>query len=198
MLSANSTSVQLTWSPVTPGSVQSYRLNITGGGTPQTATVLIRGTAHVFSNLTAVTEYTVTIAAVDNMNREGVMTTRTVTTAKSGMNEWRVCVVSPVNVTLINPVLHITAPSEPSGLEVVTTSGSSVTLRWDPPAVLGDTSVNYIIGYVGAGTLFTTPSTTFEVTGLSSSTTFNFSVKANNSAGTSAPVYVVAMTTDGM
>ena len=57
----------------------------------------------MFSGLTPFTEYTVTIAAVDTMNREGVMTTRTVTTAKSGMNEWRVCVVSP----LTNPVLHI-------------------------------------------------------------------------------------------
>ena len=103
---ANSTTVQLTWSSVPPGSVQSYRLTITGGGTQQKATVLAPGTAHVFSNLTAVTEYTVTIAAVDNMDREGVMTTRTVTTAKSGMNEWRVCVVSPVNITLINPVLN--------------------------------------------------------------------------------------------
>ena len=27
---------------------------------------------------------------------------------------------------------------------------------------------------------------------------FNFSVKANNSVGTSAPVHIVAMTTDGM
>ena len=71
-----------------------------------------------------------------------------------------------------------------------------MTLRWDPPAVLGDTSVNYIIGYIGASTLFTT-SNIFEVTGLSPSTTFNFSVKANNSVGTSAPVYVIAMTTDG-
>ena len=156
----------------------------------------VPGTAHVFSGLTPFTEYTVIIAAVDNMNREGVMTTRTVTTAKSGMNEWRVCVVSPVNVTLINPVLHITAPSEPSGLEVVTTSDSSVTLRWDPPAVLGDTSVDYIIDYVGADKQFTTPNTIFEVTVLSPSTMFNFSVKANNSVGTSAPVYVVAMTTD--
>ena len=103
-----------------------------------------------------------------------------------------------MNVTLINTVLHITAPSEPRGLEVVTTSGSSVTLRWDPPAVLGDTSVDYIIGYVGAGTLITTPNTIFEVTGLSSSTMFNFSVQANNSVGTSAPVYVVAMTAFGM
>ena len=83
----NSTSVQLTWSPVTPGSVQSYRLTITGGGTQQTATVLVPGRDHVFSGLTPFTEYTVTIAAVDTMNREGVMTTRTVTTAKSGMNE---------------------------------------------------------------------------------------------------------------
>ena len=159
--------------------------------------MLVPGTAHVFSGLTPFTEYTVTIAAVDTMNREGIMATRTVTTAKSGMNEWRVCVVSPLKVTRFNPVLHVTAPSEPRGLEVVTTSGSSVTLRWDPPEVLGDTSVNYIIGYVGTDTLFTTPSTTFEVTGITPSTTLNFSVKANNSVGTSAPVYLVTMTTDG-
>ena len=152
----------------------------------------------MFSGLVPFTVYTVTIAAVDTMNREGVMTTRTVTTDKSGMNEWRVCVVSPVNVTLLNPVLHITAPSEPGGLEVVTPSGSSVTLRWDPPSVLGDTSVNYIIGYVGASTLFTTSNTIFEVTGLSPSTMYNFNLKANNSVGTSAPVSVIAMTTDGM
>ena len=99
--SANSTSVQLSWSPVTPGLVQSYRLTITGGGTQQTATVPVPGTVHVFTVLTPFTEYTVTIAAVDTMNREGVMTTRTVTTAKSGINEWRVCVVSPVNVAII-------------------------------------------------------------------------------------------------
>ena len=149
----------------------------------------------MFTGLTPFTEYTVTIAAVDTMNREGVMT-RKVTTAKSGMNEWRVCVISPVYVTLILPVLHITAPSEPRGLEVVTTSGSSVTLRWDPPAVLGGTSVNYIIGYIGPSTLFTTPNSIFEVPGLSPSTTFNFTVIAKNSVGTST-VFVVAMTTNG-
>ena len=93
-------------------------------------------------------------------------------------------------------ILHITAPSEPRGLEVVTTSDSSVTLQWDPPAVLGDTSVNYIIGYVGAGTLFTTPNTIFEITGLSPSTMNNFTVTAKNSVGTST-IYVVAMTRDG-
>ena len=158
--------------------------------------MLVSARAHVFTGLTPFTEYTVTIAAVDTMNREGVMATRTVTTAKSGMNEWRVCVVSPVNVTLINPILHITAPSEPRGLEVVTTSDSSVTLRWDPPAVFGDTSVNYIIGYVGAGTLFTTTNTIFEITGLSPSTMNNFTVTAKNSVGTST-VYVVTMTRDG-
>ena len=172
-------------------------LTITGGGTQQTATVLVPGRDHVFSGLTPFTEYTVTIAAVDTMNREGVMTTRTVTTDKSGMNEWRVCVVSPVNVTLTNPVLHITAPSEPRGLKVDTTSGLSVTLRWDPPAVLGDTSVNYIIGYVGASTLFATSDTIFEVTGLSPSTIYNFTVTAKNNVGTST-VFVIAMTTDGM
>ena len=73
-----------------------------------------------------------------------------------------------------------------------------MTLRWDPPAVLGDTSVNYIISYFGASTLFTTPNTIFEVTGLSPFAMFNFSIKANNSVGTSAPVHVVAMTKDGM
>ena len=61
----------------------------------------------MFSGFTPFTEYTVTIAAVDTMNREGVMTSRAVTTAKSGINEWRVCVVSPVNVTITNPVLQI-------------------------------------------------------------------------------------------
>ena len=160
--------------------------------------MLVPGTAHVFSGLTPFTEYTVTIAAVDTMNREGVMANRTVTTDMSGMNEWRVCVVSPVKITLTNPVLYITVSSEPIGLEVVTTSGSSVTLQWDPPAVLGDTRVNYIIGYVGTRTLFTTSDTIFEVTGLSPSTMYNFNLKANNSVGTSAPVSVIAMTTDGM
>ena len=44
-----------------------------GGGiqTQQTVTVPVPGTAQVFSGLTPFAEYTVTIAAVDTMNRTG-------------------------------------------------------------------------------------------------------------------------------
>ena len=81
--STTSTSITLSWSPPAQGTVQSYKLTITGGGGP--ATVSPPSTTHMFSSLTPFTQYMVTIAAVDSMGREGDSTTITVTTDRAGI-----------------------------------------------------------------------------------------------------------------
>jgi netrin-G3 ligand len=167
--STTSTSITLSWSPPTQGTVQSYKLTITGGGGP--ATVSPPNTTRMFSSLTPFTEYMVTIVAVDSMGRQGDSSTITVTT-------------------------DMAAPSPPRSLQVVISSGTSVTLQWTAPAVLGDSSVDYIIDYGEPGTVFTTTSTMFEVTGLASNTAFTFRVRANNSVGTSEAVTVQGSTAD--
>ena len=80
---------------------------------------------------------------------------------------------------------------------MVTSSGTSVTLQWTAPEVLGDSSVDYIIDYGVPGTVLTTTSTMFEVTGLASNTAFAFRVRARNSVGTSEAVTVQGNTNDG-
>ena len=78
-----STSITLSWSPPAQGTVQSYKLTITGGGGPTTVTP--PDTTHMFSSLTSGTQYMVTIVAVDSMDREGDSSTITVTTNLAGM-----------------------------------------------------------------------------------------------------------------
>jgi chitodextrinase len=58
--STTSTSITLSWDLPTQGTVQSYKLTITGGGGP--ATVSPPSTTHMFSSLTPGTQYMVTIA----------------------------------------------------------------------------------------------------------------------------------------
>ena len=81
--STMNTSITLSWSPPAQGTVQSYKLTITEGGGP--VTVFPPSTTHMFSSLTPFTEYMVTIAAVDSMDREGESTTATVTTDNTGI-----------------------------------------------------------------------------------------------------------------
>ena len=81
--STMSASIALSWSPPARGTVQSYKLTITGGGGQ--ATVSPPSTTHMFSSLTPFTQYMITIAAVDTMGREGDSTTTTVTTILAGV-----------------------------------------------------------------------------------------------------------------
>ena len=83
--STTSTAITLSWSPPTQGTVQSYKLTITGGGGSQLATVSPPSTTHMFSSLTPFTQYMVTIAAVDSMGRQGDSSTITVTTNTAGI-----------------------------------------------------------------------------------------------------------------
>ena len=95
--------------------------------------------------------------------------------------------------------MHLcTVPSPPRDLKVVTTSGTSVTLRWTAPVVLGDSIVDYSIDYGEPGTVLTTTSTMLEVTGLASNTAFTFHVRARNSVGPSMAATVQGNTTDGI
>ena len=84
MVATTSTSITLTWSPPAQGTVQSYKLTITGGEGSQTATVSPPSTTRMFSSLTPFTQYGVTITAVDSMGRQGDFIIVTVTTNRAG------------------------------------------------------------------------------------------------------------------
>lgn len=86
-----------------------------------------------------------------------------------------------VNVTTTAPVVDTTAPSAPTNLAASGTTSSSTNLSWT--ASTDNVAVTGYDVYQGATVIGTTASTTYNVTGLSASTAYTFSVKAKDAAG---------------
>jgi hypothetical protein len=89
------------------------------------------------------------------------------------------------------------APGVPSGLAASSTTSSGATLTWTAPAAPAGCSVTgYSVYENGNATaIATTTSTTYNVTGLTSSTTYSFTVAASDSSGTSAQSSALNVTT---
>ena len=92
--------------------------------------------------------------------------------------------------TLIGPT-SLTAPNAPINFVVNNTSSSSVTLSW---ASGGGYATSYAI-FENGTQVATTTSTTTSITGLTPSTSYNFSVEAINAYGTSSITPSIAVTT---
>jgi putative cell wall-binding protein len=88
------------------------------------------------------------------------------------------------------------APTPPRNLHETAKTHTSVSLAWTAPASTGGTAVAHYLLYE-TGTLVATLGTTRTdtVTGLTSATTYHFSVKAENGVSTSVASNTVAVTT---
>lgn len=83
------------------------------------------------------------------------------------------------------------APSVPTGLAASSTTTTGTTLNWTASTAGANCSISGYTVYQGTGTqagtsIGTATAPTFSVTGLSPSSTYNFTVAATDSAGTSA------------
>lgn len=90
------------------------------------------------------------------------------------------------------------APGAPTGLAASSTTGTSTTLTWTASTVGANCSVTSYTIFQNGTQIGTSPSASFNVTGLSPSTTYTFTVTATDSAGTSPPsAPLVVSTTNG-
>jgi len=99
--------------------------------------------------------------------------------------------------TIVAPPSGTPVPSTPTQLAVTLTTSSAVTLTWSPSTVAGGGTVtSYAIDENGTqiGTV-AGAATTYTVTNLAASTTYNFTVTAIDSSGSSAPSTVITATT---
>jgi hypothetical protein len=86
------------------------------------------------------------------------------------------------------------APGVPSGLAASSTTSSGTTLNWSESLAGGNCSATYTI-YQNGTSIATTTSTTYNVTGLSPTTQYNFTVAASDSFGSSPQSSAVNVTT---
>lgn len=90
-----------------------------------------------------------------------------------------------------------TAPGVPSGLSGSATTGNSTTLSWNAAAVAANCSVTVYAIYENGMAMGTATGKGFTVTGLSPSTTYQFTVAASDVAGASGQSAPVKVTTAG-
>ncbi|MEV5750797.1 glycosyl hydrolase family 18 protein [Actinoallomurus sp. NPDC052308] len=162
--------VSLAWTAATPGSLPVTAYVVYNGSTLATT---VSETSATVTGLTPKTEYTFTVKARD---RKGTLSPAS----------------EPLKVTTNDPADDTQAPSVPAGLHSTGKGSSSVDLAWT--ASTDNSGVaNYDV--LVDGTVATTVTgTTATVAGLSSSTTYSFTVQArdlyDNVSNVSAPVKV--------
>jgi hypothetical protein len=88
-----------------------------------------------------------------------------------------------------------TAPSVPTGLAASSTTSSGTTLTWTASTAGANCSVSSYTIFQNGTQIGTSPTATFNVTGLAASTMYNFTVAATDSAGTSAQSSALSVTT---
>ena len=88
-----------------------------------------------------------------------------------------------------------TAPSVPTGLAASSTTSSGTTLSWTASTAGANCSVSTYTIYQNGTQIGTSPTPTFNVTGLTASTTYSFTVSASDSAGASAQSSPLSVTT---
>jgi len=156
-----STGTTLTWSSVTAPtncSISNYTVYQNGTSIGTTG-----GTTFNVTGLSASTTYTFTIAASDSFG--------------TGSQ-------SPgVNVTT-SAVSCSASPSAPTGLSSSNTTSSGTTINWSAVTAPANCSISSYTLFQNGTSIGTTGSTSFNVTGLSASTTYTFTVAATDSFGT--------------
>lgn len=87
------------------------------------------------------------------------------------------------------------APGVPTGLTSSSTTSSATTLSWTAASAPSGCSVSSYTVFQNGSSIGTTGGTSFSVSGLAASTTFNFTVSAADSFGSSAQSSAVSVTT---
>jgi chitodextrinase len=108
-------------------------------------------------------------------------------------------VTSTVPVPPVTPTGDTTAPSVPTGLKAIAASQTQINLTWT--ASTDNVGVKGYYVYVNDVALSTTTGTSFQHTGLTAGTTYNYRVSAfdavpNHSAWTATPVSAKTLATD--
>ena len=85
--------------------------------------------------------------------------------------------------------------SAPTGLNASSTTGSGTNLSWTAPAAPSGCTITSYTVFQNGSAIASTASTSFSVTGLLPSTTYNFTVAASDSAGMSAQSGALSVTT---
>ena len=173
--SRNRTDLSIAWDAPTSGTTPThYEYRYTSGSSAATAGnwTTENGTSITISSLTANTQYTISVRAVNNTGES-----------------------NPVNITLVTEAAA--APGAPTNLRSTSKSDTSIAWAWGAPTTGGDPDRYEYRRYTG-----NTPSgnwlnialaTTVAATGLTSSTAYGFQVRGWNShsgAGTPAAISV--------
>jgi len=168
--SKTSSSVNLSWTASSVGANCTASYIIYKGGT-QVGTAT--GTTATVSGLAANTSYSFTVAATDAFGTSAQSTALAVTTAAATCGA---------------------APSVPTGLASSAITASGCSLSWAAASAGSGCSVTYIV-YKNGSQILTVPTTTANVTGLSASTAYSFTVASSDSVGNSAQSSAVSVTT---
>jgi chitinase len=88
-----------------------------------------------------------------------------------------------------------TLPSAPGGLKASGTTGSSTTLSWNAVTAPANCSITGYTVFKNGTSIGTTTGTSFVAAGLSSKTTYTFTVATTDGAGTSAQSSPISVTT---
>ena len=87
------------------------------------------------------------------------------------------------------------APSAPTGLSASSTTSSGTTLNWSAASAPSGCSVSSYTVFENGNSIGTTGGTSFNVTGLTASTSYSFTVSATDSFGASGKSAAVSVTT---
>jgi len=174
---ASSTQINLSWTASTDNvGVTGYRIN--RAGTPIATVGVV--TSYQNTGLAAATSYNYTVQAIDAAGNVSSQSNATFA------------------ITPATSAADTAAPSVPTGLTASAVSGSQVKLTWQPST--DNVGVKGYIVYLNNAQLATiTTGTSFQHTGLTPGTTYNYRVSAfdavpNHSAWTATPVSVKTST----
>jgi len=159
--SVYSAQVTLAWNPNTEPDFAGYKLytGLTSGNYDNTTDVGNQ-TGYTLQNLVADQMYYIVVTAYDTSNNESGYSAEVVYTV---------------------PAPDLTAPSTPASLQATATSTSQINLSWN--ASSDNIGVTGYRIYRGGTQITTTSNTTYQDTGLSSSTTYSYTVSAYDAAG---------------
>lgn len=168
-----STSTTLNWTADTaPANCTIASYTVYKGGS---SIGTVSGTSFAVTGLTASTAYSFTVAATDAAGTSSQSTALSVTTL---------------------PAPSCTAkPAAPTGLSASGTASTSTTLSWTADTAPANCTIESYTVYEGGTAIGTAEGTSFAVSGLVASTSYSFSVAANDVEGASPQSAALSVTT---
>lgn len=167
-----SSSTNLSWTADTAPAnctISSYTV-LKNGTSIGTAT----GTSFAVTGLTASTAYSFTVEATDSNGTSGPSSAANVTTLANSCTS---------------------APSAPTGLAASGTTSSGTNLSWSTDTPPTNCTISSYTVLQNGASIGTASGTSFAVSGLAASTSYNFSVEATDAAGTSSASSPLSVTT---